>query len=67
MGVVRRDQSRTSTGQKGVVDIIRQCKEQNTPGFFEQWIGPRPKLDDRLVDGKEHNEYTIVGDFANLL
>lgn len=40
-----------------ILDLIKQCKEQNVKVFFKQWGGIRPKSGGREIDGKTYEEY----------
>ena len=42
-----------------ILDIIRQCKDQNVSIFFKQWSGPHTKSAGRRIDGKEYSEYPV--------
>ncbi len=40
-----------------ILNIIRQCREQNVPVFFKQWGGIRPNSGGRMIDGRIYDEY----------
>jgi protein gp37 len=40
-----------------IANIRDQCVAQNTPFFFKQWGGVKKKLNGRLLDGREWNQY----------
>lgn len=41
-------------------EVRDQCIEQGVAFFFKQWSAYRPKTKDRLLDGREWNEYPAV-------
>ena len=43
-----------------ILDIIKQCKEQNVAVFFKQWGGIRPKSNGNTIDGKQYLEYPEI-------
>lgn len=43
-----------------IVDLIKQCKNQNVKVFFKQWGGIRPKSGGREIDGKTYDEYPTI-------
>ncbi|NEO57407.1 MAG: phage Gp37/Gp68 family protein [Okeania sp. SIO3B5] len=42
--------------KKWVEEIREQCVDAGVPFFFKQWGGVRPKINGRLLDGKEWNQ-----------
>jgi protein gp37 len=38
------------------LDILRQCKEQNTHFFFKQWGGVNKRRTGRRLNGREYND-----------
>ena len=42
-----------------ILEIIKQCQEQNVAVFFKQWGGVRPKSGGRVIDGKTYDEYPV--------
>ncbi len=43
-----------------VIDIRKQCREQNVPFFFKQWGGFNKKANGRLLNGRVYNEMPKV-------
>ena len=50
-----------------VLEIIKQCKEQNVAVFFKQWGGFRPKSGGRTINGKTYSEYPAIEEVENML
>jgi len=50
-----------------VLEIIKQCKEQNVAVFFKQWGGFRPKSGGRTINGKTYSEYPAIEEVENIL
>lgn len=44
-----------------VREIRRTCKNQDVAFFFKQWGGRTPKSGGRVLDGREWNEYPMIG------
>jgi protein gp37 len=44
-----------------VREIRRTCKNQGVAFFFKQWGGRTPKSGGRILDGREWNEYPMIG------
>jgi protein gp37 len=47
-----------------VLDIRRQCREQQTAFFFKQWGGVNKKRAGRRLDGRFYNEMPPLPDLA---
>lgn len=44
-----------------VREIHQTCKNQEVAFFFKQWGGRTPKSGGRILDGREWNEYPMIG------
>ncbi len=44
-----------------VREIRETCKNQGVAFFFKQWGGRTPKSGGRILDGREWNEYPMIG------
>ena len=42
--------------EEWVIDILRQCREQDVPFFFKQWGGVHKKRAGRELRGKTYDE-----------
>ena len=43
-----------------VLNLIKQCRQQNVKVFFKQWGGFRPKSGGRTIDGRTYSEYPAL-------
>lgn len=48
--------------EEWVLDIQRQCAEDQVSFFFKQWGGVRKKKNGRTLNGQLYNELPLVAD-----